>query len=223
MAEERRGLPGQLGTRQVKRGSRSAQAFKELVAQIGDALKERAFTRYGPTFSQERGGNWGLIEFQRSQKTSADKIVFTVNLGVVSGRLARFFSVPLEKGGRPPGTSEWHWRQRLGFLLPERQDQWWTVGDGSEVDLVCQTIREALLGLALPEIDKHLQDESLRDLWLTGRSPGLTNVQRLKSLAVLLKALGPNDRLTSVLDDLRGMSTANALLLERRLQVGVPA
>jgi hypothetical protein len=193
-------------------------AFAELVKRVGDFLQQRGFEGRGPVFFRVRAGNWALIALQKSQKTSADAIVFTVNVGVVSERLARFFSIPLMPN-RPPEAGEWHWRQRLGFLLPEGLDKWWTIKSNTRIEEVSREVERAL-ELALPEVEKHIRDEFLRDLWLTGRSPGLTEVQRLKNLAVLLKALGPEDRVTPILDELRRVSRANAMLVEQKLQAG---
>ena len=196
-------------------------AFAELVNRVADFLQQRGFGRRAAVFFHVRAGNWALIEFQKSQKTNADAVVFTVNVGVVSERLARFFSIPL-KPNQLPEASDWHWRQRLGFLMPESQDKWWTLKPSTRIEEVSREI-EAALEMALPEIEKHLQDESLRDLWLTGRSPGLTEVQRLKNLAVLVKALGPENRVAPILDELRRVSRANAVLLEQKLQAGASA
>lgn len=196
-------------------------AFTELVNRVADFLQQRGFGRRGAIFFRVRAGNWALIELQKSQKTSADAVVFTVNVGVVSERLARFFSIPL-KPNQLPESSEWHWRRRLGFLLPEGQDKWWTLRPSTRVEEVSHEM-EGALELALPEIERHLHDESLRDLWLTGRSPGLTEVQRLKNLTVLVKALGPEDRVAPILDELRRVSRANAVLLEQKLQAGASA
>ena len=194
------------------------QGFEQLVDDIAAFLKRRGFANRGTAFFRVQAGNWGLIELQKSQKSSTEAVVLTGNVGVVSERLARFFSIPL-KSNHPPQASEWHWRQRLGFLLSEGQDKWWTIGPGVKIEHVARQM-EGALELALPEIEKHIQDETLRDIWLIGRSPGLTEVQRLKNLAVLVKALGPQDRLASTLDELRRTSRANALLVERKLQAG---
>lgn len=191
--------------------------FEELVDGIADFLQQRGFERRGTIFFRVRPGNWALIALQKSQKTNADAVVFTLNVGVVSERLARFFSIPL-KPNHLPETSEWHWRQRLGFLLPEGQDKWWTLKASTGLEEVSHEIERAL-ELALPEIEKYLHDESLRDLWLTGRSPGLTEVQRLKNLVVLVKALGPEHRVVPILDELRRVSRSNAVLLEQKLRV----
>jgi len=187
-----------------------------LLERIAAFLRQPGFSKRGHIFVCVSAGNWAVIEYQKSQKSSAEAVVFTANVGVVSQRLARFFSSPMEPK-KPPASSEWHWRQRLGFLLPQRQDIWWTLTPNTLAE-VSREIEDAL-GVALPAVEGYLQDESLRDLWLSGSSPGLTEVQRLKNLAVLLKAVGPEDRLDPILDELRRVSKANAMFLEQRFRV----
>jgi hypothetical protein len=197
-------------------GGKAAEAFRELVSGIEGHLKPRGFMRRGTVFFREQFGNLALIGLQKSQKTGAEAVVFTINVGVVSSRLARFFSAP-PKANHLPEPSEWHWRQRLSLLLPEGQEKWWTLGSGSNVQQIGHEI-EATLDLALLEIEKRIKDESLRDLWLTGRSPGLTEVQRLKNLLVLVNALGPEERVASTLEDLRRVSKVNAAMIEPKLK-----
>ena len=199
----------------------AAEAFKALLADAAATLKSSGYSRRGLTFFRERSGNYGLIQFQKSQKTTAKIVVFTANVGVVSGRLARFFGGTV-RSGQPP-DSVWHWYARLGALRFDGQDKWWILGGTQELDRVAREIKSALVTLAQPELDKYLQDESLRDLWLTGRSPGLTDLQRLKYLAILVKALGPQERLPSILADLRRVSRASAAWMEAKLQAGASA
>ena len=56
---------------------------------------------------------------------------------------------------------------------------------------------------AVPEISRYVSDEALRDLWLSGRSPGLGEYERLRYLAVLLKAISPGEHLEPTLEALR--------------------
>ena len=198
------------------------EAFEDLLSRIAARLQERGFARRGSVLFCERGGNFGLIDFQKSQKTSREAVVFTVNLGVVSGKLVRFFS-PSKKVGPPARVSDWHWRERLGFLLAEGRDQWWSISAGTDVRRISQTLEDALIRLALPEIERYIGDESLRDLWLARRSPGLTELQRLRNLAVLLQAIGPGHELPLVMDELRKSSTTTANLIEKQFQLGASA
>jgi hypothetical protein len=63
------------------------QIFKAVVDRVGSDLKPLGFTRRGRAFRRLAGGNAAVIEFQRSQSNTKDLIRFTVNLGVISGRL----------------------------------------------------------------------------------------------------------------------------------------
>jgi hypothetical protein len=179
-----------------------------------------SYKKRGSLFHSAIAGNWGVIGFQKSQSSTREEIAFTVNVGVVSARLARF-SPRRAKGEVLPTPDEWHWGHRLGFLMPEHDDVWWKI-DGRSDSEVTPGVGGALVQYAVPEIAKHASDEALRDLWLTGRSPGLTDLQRLRNLAVLLHFLGPADRLPAVLQDIATISKGAAQLLEAKLQTLPP-
>ena len=96
--------------------------------------------------------------------------------------------------------------QRLGHLLPEHRDIWWSIDADTSLEDLGQEIQRTLIELAIPELERYMCDEALRDLWLSGISPGLTDFQRLMNVSVLLKMLGPEDALPTVLEDLRRVS-----------------
>src|SRR5262249_52151371 len=145
------------------------------------------------------GSNYALINFQRSVKSNSSTVVFTLNVGVSSGRLLRFSG---RQVGFKPAIEDCHWRLRVGDLLQEAGDKWWTVDLNTPLQPLADLITEVLVNKAVPEIEKHVSDGSLRDLWLSGASPGLNEFERLKNLSVLLKALGPPDRLEAVLEEM---------------------
>lgn len=183
-----------------------SQAFKELLKANAAMMKREGFSRSGQTFFLHADGNWGLINFQRSMASSRLQITFTINLGIASARLLKVFPPPHARAtGRDTRPDIWdcHWRERIGSLLPERKDIWWKIGMNSQVERLGDQINTHLRELAIPEVKKYISDESLRDLWLTRRSPGLTELQRLEYLSVLMKALGPQESLESVLEELR--------------------
>ena len=64
----------------------------------------------------------------------------------------------------------------------------------------------ALLRLAIPEMKRYMSDASLMELWASGESPGLTEVEQLKYLSVLLKMTGKADCLDEVKNTLRTIS-----------------
>lgn len=183
---------------------RPSQTYKELLKAFNLVLKEHGFSRKGNSFHVLRQGNWGLINFQKSRKSNAFTIIFTINIGVCSKKLLKFFTT--EQVDKPPSIEDCQWRERLGFLLSEQQDKWWTVDNKITLDNLVEEIRNLLYEIAIPIIERYIHDERLRDLWLTGKSPGLTDVQRLLNLSVLLRAVGPVDRLKPVLEELAKIS-----------------
>jgi hypothetical protein len=190
-------------------------AYRLLVARLTTALKPKGFAGKGGSFLLERGGNLLVVGLQKSQTSSRESISCTVNLGVASGRLLRFFSVQRVPGQVP---SACHWTERLGFLLPGSADRWWTLETRTDPSPVIQDLEESLLSSGLPALEEVQHDEALKALWMSGRSPGLTDLQRLKYVAVLVAALGPREGLTTVISDLNEVSSAAATLVKRRLR-----
>ena len=140
--------------------------------QIHPVLKARGFVRRGLLFIRDLKEVWQLVGFQKSVESSHDTTSFTVNLGVSSKRILRFIGGP-----ERPTVGDYHWKERLGFLGPQRDDIWWTVSSRSREPMV--EVVALLMESGIPELDRLSSDIALRDLWLTGRSPGLTEPGRL--------------------------------------------
>ena len=69
--------------------------FQELVrGYFKPALKARGFSARGTTFYRFDHGNWGLIQLQTHRLSSAEKLLFTVNICVASARLS---SLPADR------------------------------------------------------------------------------------------------------------------------------
>jgi hypothetical protein len=175
------------------------QLFKKLVIFVTPALKPYGFSRNRQTFYCRSQNNWGLIDFQKSWQSNKESLPFTINLGVASERLLRFFS--LDKIKRP---SIWdcQWQIRLGYLM-NKKDMWWKVDEQTSVENLGKEIINPLTNRAIQEINRYISDESLRDLWISGQSPSLTEFQRLIYLSVLLKELGPEELLEPTLLELK--------------------
>ena len=176
------------------------EEFKELLKLIAPLLKGYGYSRRGQNFYVRRDGNWGLMNFQKSQSSTKDRVAFTVNLGVYSQVLARFYYK--WKEGSPPKESACHWRERVGFLLPENQDHWWVIDASTLLSSLVKEF-EVILPLAVSTIENYITDEALRDLLLSGNNAGFTNYVRLENLSVLVKRYGPYDILDFILAELR--------------------
>lgn len=197
---------------------RVSELYKELIKEIGSLLKEKGFSRKGNCFYLRQRNNWGLLDFQKSRKSTADEIVFTMNLGVCSGRLLEFFSPDLLE--QKPSIEVCHWHERVGFLLPERQDKWWLIRAAEPLDSLVDELKGSLVRVAIPAIEQHLSDGQLCSEWLSGKSPGLTDIQRLVNLSVLLKVSGADSALREILKELEEKSAGKptALMVKQHLQ-----
>lgn len=161
-------------------------SFNCLLATVAATLTQKGFQRSGNTFWSSSPGSWALIQFQRSTKSSAQQTTFTVNLGIASKALLKFLGKP----ERVPTIDECHWRQRIGFVLPDAADRWWQLMPDANAASVAGEVIKALTQFALPAIESHSSDASLRDTWISGRAPGLTEIDRLRFLSALLKIEG---------------------------------
>ncbi|MCP5005142.1 MAG: DUF4304 domain-containing protein [Planctomycetes bacterium] len=181
----------------------ASSTFSKLLKEcIKPLLKDNGFSQKGNTFIVQKSDNWGLINFQKSRKSSASEMAFTVNIGITSSRLLNYSSLEIQK----PSIDQCHLRQRLGFLLQERCDQWWTINAETKVSDICEEIKGYISNYALPYIERYLTDETLRDLWLSGQSPGLTEIECLLNLTILLKEIGPIEILNQEVANLRFLS-----------------
>ncbi len=125
----------------------------------------------------------GIINFQKS-KTSAEDILFTINLGVSSSLIRKFQGEDLTQ---KPTIEDAHWRIRIGFLLLPKQDFWWKIDKNTITQHIASDVESILETKAIPEIEKHITDENLEEMWLNGISEGLTEFQRYIHLTTLLR------------------------------------
>lgn len=179
-------------------------AFRQLVEyELKPQLSNHGFRRKRYVWSRNGEEVRQLIDYRldRHNPPAADEVRFTVGLGVVSYRLCHFYGISAQ-------TVRWddcHWRMRLGFLLPEKRDVWWTIGDRL-AETVKQEQKGYLLSVALPELGKRLRDDQLLDEWLSGSSPGLTAGQRLMNILILGRSLRPDHDWSSTATQLLEMA-----------------
>lgn len=175
---------------------------------IGPFMKHEGFLRRGQSFIREGLESWAIVHFQRSSKSDAAEILFTVNLGVASKRLCDFFGIQV-KGKNSIDTS--HWRQRLGILATGGVDHWWSIDGETDITSLGSELVRMIRDRGIPIIEALSEDAALRDLWISGVSPGLTRAQRLMNLLVLLDSLGPYEELPSVTEKLRDVARGRAV------------
>jgi len=158
--------------------------YDHVVASCAETLRSAGYARRGSSLRKEANGNVAIVEFQKSSKSNAEAIVFTINLGIVCGRLLEGGESSLKK----VGIVDAHVRQRVGMLLADRPDKWWTIDPKTDANSLIEEISSLIEYEAAPYLDRHLNDDALVALWESGQSPGLTETQRLRYLTRLTSA-----------------------------------
>jgi len=163
-------------------------------------LVRSGFIRKGYSFHIALAETHGLINLQKSLKNSRTRVLFTVNLGVISRRLLRTLSNNINDDKL--SLDACHWRQRLGWLLDVPHDKWWEIDSATKVDVLGSQLWEILCERGIPMIKHYDTDRSLLDLWISGKSPGLTRFQRLINLSTLASELGNLNLLEETINEL---------------------
>jgi hypothetical protein len=133
-------------------------------------------------------------------------IAFAVNLGVESKRLLQ-----REEEDPPTVTAEkCHWRKRLTSAETE-SDLWLTVDGAESAYTAARATALNLRDRGLPALATLSSDAALRDLWLSGRGPGLTRVERLLNLAVLTSQIGPAEEAEAAVRVLKAMCESDPM------------
>jgi len=172
----------------------SAGVVSAAITLLGKELRRCGFARTRGAFTKRSvEGNLLVVAIQRSSKSSRARSLVTINYGVYSAHVAS----ALRRDVKTTATDA-HWWRRLS---DGNQERWLPVLATDSAPATAKCILSAL-GTVLPDLQAHATDSSLRDEWLAGSSPGLTNMERLLFLAVLLKKVGPADALTEVLREL---------------------
>jgi hypothetical protein len=156
-------------------------AFDEVVSLTALRAKEFGFCRRGVSLKKILNDNAAIVEFQKSQSNSSETLLFTINLAVICGALLDPESLSLERAKSYDG----HLRVRIGALTPSHQDLWWEIKAGTDSKALGAEVATLACDEGIPYIESYLSDLDLIKLWESGKSPGLTDGQRLRNLKEL--------------------------------------
>lgn len=156
-----------------------------LLGALHQFLKPEGFPKKGSNFILDSADVRLIIQLQKSTSSSADQLRFTINLGAYSKIVAVRLGYPKERI-ETASEPDCHWRERIGSLLPEKQDKWWKVTSDEDVRRSSQEVIDGLARYGLPALAEVDSTAKLRDLWTKGLSGGVTEMQRQD----FLKALG---------------------------------
>lgn len=176
-----------------------------ITSDVTPLLKGRGFPRSGLSFVSRRGDNWAIVRLQQSSRSTDAQVWFTATLGVWSYRVT---AVEDSRAAQMrPSIQDCHWTCRLGELLPDATDYWWSFVGTAADDETGQSVLTLLGAEGLPLLDSMSNDERLCELWLSGQGPGLTALQRLKYLSALLVSLRREAELGTVIQQLEHVAS----------------
>jgi hypothetical protein len=116
---------------------------------------------------------------QSSTGSTPDVLKMTCNVAIQLRQLAQ---------GSRPGVWDAHWRERIGFFMPEPRDFWWACASDKAADRAGREIAALLENSVLPEMERLAVPAAMAALWKAGRSSGLTDRQRIEFLSELSAA-----------------------------------
>ena len=197
---------------------RPQDAFNYLLKAIQALLKKHGFTRKANNFYIKLSGNWGLINFQKSDSCTQDRVKFTINLGICSQNVLAFID-PVHVSRKPTITA-CHWDTRIGFLLEEKNDKWWIITNETPIEPMIAEISDCLIEKAMLAIFQNITDEQLKKSWLLGKGWGKAITSQLIYLSSLLKQRGEKAELELVIKQIEEYLSAKpyATVLQEQLQ-----
>ena len=149
-----------------------------VLAQLQAALAPRGFRAAGTLFQRELAEVVHLVELQSTQEENAAHIAVTINLGVFAPALVD----PDIRDYIRPSIPQAHWRERIGILMPQRRDKWWSIENAGQAAAVGAEIAVSVEEYGLAPLAKIPDIAALRRIWETGASPGLSDYQRRRYL-----------------------------------------
>lgn len=175
------------------------EAFAALLCgHIAPTLAAEGFHHVDDTFHRPVERNWEVISLEHVPVFRSDRIKLTANLGVGIDRL-RGTGNDWGEGSRP-ACNECHFAMALGQLLTGR-DVWWDLRPDTDVDMLGESLIEAIRRYGLPWLEARSDDERLRNTCLAA----LDSVAwwELRPLRELVEQLGPNEARQAVDAELR--------------------
>jgi Domain of unknown function (DUF4304) len=158
-------------------------------------LRDAGFRRQGNHLHRQSGGLIHAVNFQASRGMALPLGAFTVNLLVTSEYLYLCWA-----GRTPvnPATMFFPIQQRIGLLMPQREDRWWPVDGG--IDGLCREVSRALVQYGLPFFETFPSADALLALLRSGSTlPGVLMTDAHLLLAMLAKEKGLDDEATAQL------------------------
>jgi hypothetical protein len=136
------------------------QKYEFIMEEAAKFLASEDFRLTGRCFhklSPPKTVRWSIC-FQKSRYSSAEKIKFT-------------FEVAAEWKRRPASSEDWEpqstWYtgigSRIGYLMPKKEDMWWSIDDGTPAQFLSDQINAVISSCVLPFLREFQTEQSIVD------------------------------------------------------------
>lgn len=124
---------------------------------IADFFREREFKKRGNHFFKRNGEIGYCANIQNDKWNSAEKIRFTINLGIFTENFWLEHYDFENKGvvSSFPKEYECAIRERIGRLLPTPEDRWYSITSGTDVMKLWSVVERDLTDYAIPFFSKY--------------------------------------------------------------------
>jgi hypothetical protein len=138
------------------------ETYRDMVkTHLAPGLRALGFTGSGRNYELRCAEHWAMLGLQASQWSDSNELRFTVNLLVVSREVWERESAQRPYLGAKP-TPNTHpgvfaWWARLGSLMPEGEDKWWSIRVGEKAEKLAAEVLQAIEVYGLPAMRARLE------------------------------------------------------------------
>jgi hypothetical protein len=133
---------------------------------LAQALKSAGYRKKGFNFGQDVSTTVvRLVNVQASQWNTAREGEFTINLGVYHRDLAELHDIlPPVKS---PKVYDCVIQQRIGLIMPERLDHWWSITRSTNIAALGAEVAEVWYEYGKPWLELHCSLKQAREFLIT--------------------------------------------------------
>jgi hypothetical protein len=169
---------------------------------VKSMLKSENYRKTGRSFHRQREDMIQVVNFQTTWLNTPEKADFTINLKVILPFYhEKWTGTPLPKN---PGSAAPICSYRLGHLLPEGPDKWWSVTPSTDFDSLSRQLADLLQSIGLPFLEKASDLLFLRqNLESKKHFLGMHHGSQPLAFAILLCYMGEEKEAKAVIQELR--------------------
>jgi len=138
--------------------SPTQEKYELMMQEVDGLLAAESFRRSGQNFRKrlsEGKVRWSVC-FQKNRYSTRDNIGFTINISAEWKRRPAWYQEHMPQTAWYGGAGD-----RIGFLMPEKNDKWWEMDAETSVASLAAEIRAALQSYVLPFFRRFESEQTL--------------------------------------------------------------